>query len=179
MCHLTRQTEARYRSCDKAQVGHDVRGRDHFEHRQLGDRRQSVGVEIECARSGPGAFEFDVLARVFDQLANARAAVHMGDDLEQEVGRGERGQHCRRIGRLVLVTHGASRNPHGPKVEGADQRVRLEYWISFCRVGTCAILRGASPRDDQRSTWNARVSRCGSLSTTQRSGVFKIRPPSQ
>ena len=100
-------------------------GRDHFEHRQFGDRRRAWAWRSSAPGPVTGALELNVLQIIFDQLANAWTAVRMGDDLEQEVGRGERGQHRRRIGRLVLVTHGASRNPHGPIVEGAHQRVDL------------------------------------------------------
>ena len=63
-------------------------------------------------------------------------------------------------------------------------RVRLEYWISFCRVVTSAMLRGKSPRALQRSTWNTSAS--GSRSSVTRvfvtshwNGVFETRPPSQ
>src|SRR5215472_14491227 len=73
----------------QGQIGDDVRGRDHLEYRQLGNRRQGVGVEIERARTRPRAIQFDVLEVVFDNLADARASVHMGNDLEEEVGRGE------------------------------------------------------------------------------------------
>ena len=37
------------------QVGEDVHGRHDLEHRQLGDRRQRVRVQVERAGPGPGA----------------------------------------------------------------------------------------------------------------------------
>ncbi len=37
--------------------------------------------------------------------------------------------------------------------QSVKARVRLEYWISFCRVATSARLRGNSPLALQRSTW--------------------------
>jgi hypothetical protein len=59
---------------------------DHLEHRQFGDRRQGVGVEIERAGSGPGALELDVLQIIFDQLANAWTAARMGMILSRKLG---------------------------------------------------------------------------------------------
>ena len=69
------------------QIGDDVGCGHHLLHRQLGQGRQCVGGQAERRRAGPGTFQVDILQVVLDQLANARRAVDMRDDLEQEVGR--------------------------------------------------------------------------------------------
>lgn len=66
------------------EIGDDVRCGDDLQHRQLGERRQGVRGQRKCSRAGPGAFQVDVLQAVFDQLADARRAVDVRDDLEQE-----------------------------------------------------------------------------------------------
>ena len=73
----------------EGQIGNDVCGRDHLRHRQFGNRCQGVRMEIKRAGTGPGTFEFNVFEMIFDELANARSAVDMRDDLEQEIGRSE------------------------------------------------------------------------------------------
>jgi hypothetical protein len=65
----------------EGQVGDDVDAREDLEDRQLGDRHQRVWAEIERRRSGPGAVDGDVLEVVFDQLADARRAVDMRDEI--------------------------------------------------------------------------------------------------
>ena len=73
------------------QVGDDVRRRDDFEHRQLGDRRQRVRMKLKRAGPGPGALQVDILKVVLDQLADARRAVDMRNDFQEIVRRLERG----------------------------------------------------------------------------------------
>ena len=46
-----------------------------------------MGMQIERARSSPSTFQIDVLKVVFDQLADARATVHMRYDLQKEIWR--------------------------------------------------------------------------------------------
>jgi len=56
-------------------------------------------AERQCARGRPGALEHHVLEIVLDQLAYARAAVDMWDDLQEKVRRRERHlSRSRRIG---------------------------------------------------------------------------------
>src|SRR5215813_11602687 len=71
----------------KRQIGDDVGGREDFEHRQFRDGSERVGMQIERARSGPSTVQIDVLKVVFDQLADARASVHMRYDRQKEVWR--------------------------------------------------------------------------------------------
>src|SRR5215813_7662621 len=82
-------------------------------------------VEGESGRAGPGALYLDVLEIVFHQLADARIAVDVGNDLQQEVRRRERRLDRLQIGTAVLVAHGRRRHPHRPVVEGAHERVDL------------------------------------------------------
>ena len=91
----------------------------------------SMCVEFERARPRPCTVEVDILEMVFNQFANARTAVDMWNDLEQEVGFGKRGEHRRRISGFVLVTHGAGGYPHGPIVEGTHECVGLgaKRWL--------------------------------------------------
>src|SRR6516225_9315560 len=109
----------------KRQVGDDVGGGYDLKHRQFRDGSECVGMQIERARSGPSALQIDVLKVVFDQLADPRAAVDMRYDLQEEIWRLERGLDGGVINRLVLVTHGPGRHPHGPVIQRADQRVDL------------------------------------------------------
>src|SRR5215471_3421267 len=103
----------------KRQVGDDVGGGEDFEHRQFRDGSERVGMQIERARSGPSALQIDVLKAVFDQFADPRAAVDMRYDLQKEIWRLERRFDRGVIGRLVLVTHGPGRHPHGTVIERA------------------------------------------------------------
>src|SRR5215470_11827709 len=72
------------------QVAQNVHGRDNLKHRQFSHRRHRMRVERQRARAGPRTLDRDVLEIILDQLANARAAVDMRDDLQQEIRRGER-----------------------------------------------------------------------------------------
>ena len=74
----------------EGQIGEDVRCGDDLAHRQIGDRRQSMGPQIERRRSGPGAFHGDVFEPVVDKLKNPRAAVDMRNDLQEVVRLSER-----------------------------------------------------------------------------------------
>src|SRR5690348_17801386 len=82
-------------------------------------------IERQRRRSGPGAFQHHVLEAVFDELANARAAIDMRDDLQEEIWRGQTVLHGREIGAAMLVAHGAGRDAHLTVIERADQRVDL------------------------------------------------------
>ena len=68
------------------EVRDDVDTRDDLKYRQLGQRRQRVREQDKLCRSGPGALQVDVLQTVFDELADARRAVDMRYDFEQEIG---------------------------------------------------------------------------------------------
>ena len=70
----------------KGHVRDEVNGRHHFEDGQLRDGRERVRVQRERAGATPHAFQPNVFEVVFDELTNPRAAVHMRDDLEQEMG---------------------------------------------------------------------------------------------
>src|SRR5712692_8089657 len=83
-------------------------------------------VKVERSRPGPCALHVDILAMVAHQLADARSAVDMRDDLEQEIRRGEFSRLSRGVEGAMLVAHGAGRNPNRAVVEGADQRVDLD-----------------------------------------------------
>src|SRR5262245_11365328 len=93
-------------------VAQDVQGRDNLKDRQFGYRRHGMRAERQRARAGPRPLDRDVLEIVLDQLANARAAVDMRDDLQEEVRRGERRLGGRQIDLFVLVAHGRGRHPH-------------------------------------------------------------------
>ena len=67
------------------QIGDEVDGRDDLEHRQVGDRREGVRVKLQRTRPRPGAAHLDVLKPVFDELADARCAIDVRNDLDQEV----------------------------------------------------------------------------------------------
>src|SRR5882724_3812972 len=72
------------------EVAEDVHCRDDLQDRQLRHRCHGVRAERQRARAGPRASDRDVLEIVFDQLANAGAAVDMRNDLQEKIGRRER-----------------------------------------------------------------------------------------
>src|SRR5215469_5444303 len=69
------------------------------------------------------AFKVHVGQFIFDQLANARRAVDMRHDLEQEIRRQQRRHGRITIGWLVLIAHAAGGDPHRAIVEGPNQRI--------------------------------------------------------
>src|SRR5262245_19629691 len=84
-----------------------------------------MGIKRERGRTGPGALHLDILEIVLDELADARAAIDVGNDLEKEVRRRQRSLDGLQIGGAVLVAHGRSHHAHRSVVEGADERVDL------------------------------------------------------
>src|ERR1700704_2476501 len=129
-------------------VAQNVHGRDNLKDRQFGHRRHGMRAERQRARTGPRALDRDVLEMVLDQFANARAAVDMRDDLQEEIRRGERRLGGRQIGLFVLVAHRPGRDPHRPVIQGADQHVDLR-----AQAGTGQLLRKApqlAPARDRR-----------------------------
>src|SRR5262249_47671535 len=80
--------------------GHDV------EHGHLRDRGEGMRRERKRRRARPRALKRDVVEIIFDELADARTAVDVRNDLEQKVRGRERSAHRVEIGGLVLVPHG-------------------------------------------------------------------------
>ncbi len=74
----------------KRQIRKNVDAGDDFEHRQRGNGRKRMMKKLERHRSGPCAFNSDILADVAHQLADARCAIHVRDDLQQKTRGGER-----------------------------------------------------------------------------------------
>src|SRR5215475_10822345 len=62
---------------------------------------------------------------VFDQLAYARCAVDMRNNLEQKVWSRKRSFDLRQIGFAVLVAHRAGRDPKRPIIQCSDKGVDL------------------------------------------------------
>ena len=80
--------------------------------------------QFERCRAGPRTFHVDVNHVVARQLADARGfAVHVRNDLQQEVRALQAAFLFGQIQLAVLVTHGAGCHAHGAVVERADQRV--------------------------------------------------------
>src|SRR5215469_6633471 len=73
----------------------------------------------------PGALDRDIFEVILDQLANACRAVHVGNDLEQEIRCSKRGTDRGKIDGLMLVAHGRGCDPHRAVVERADQLIGL------------------------------------------------------
>src|SRR5437868_1939407 len=86
-------------------VGNIVSGRDHLAYRQPRHIAQRVLEELDGSRAGPGPLHRDVFHVVAHQLANARRAVDMRDDLEHKVRSGERLQQRRRVEFAMLEAH--------------------------------------------------------------------------
>ena len=69
--------------------------------------------------------QIDVLQVILHELADARRAVDMGHDLEEEVRLGERALHAREVDCSVLVAHGRGRDTDGAVVKRSHQGVSL------------------------------------------------------
>src|SRR5262249_34207697 len=82
-------------------------------------------TKIECRGPSPGAFDRDILKGILDELADARRAADMRDDLQEEVRCGERRCHCGQIRSLVFIAHRPGRDAHRSVVERTDERVDL------------------------------------------------------
>ena len=69
------------------QIGHYVSGGYHLENWQVSYGCQRMRRQMERRRPGPRALYRDIFQVVFDQFADARRAVDMRNDLEQEIWR--------------------------------------------------------------------------------------------
>src|SRR5215831_15683351 len=121
------------------QVRENVDCRDDLDDRQLGDRGQRMRGQCQSRGAGPGALQRNVLEMVFHELAHARAAVDVGDDLQQEIRQRERGFDGLQVGLAVLITHRTGRDPKRSVVQCANERIDLGLQL---RVGE---LLGKSP----------------------------------
>jgi len=110
----------------ECEIANEVNRGDDFEHRQLRDRSKRMGRERDRARAGPRPLERHVLEVIFDELADARAAVDVRNDLEQKIRRRERGADRGGVGHLVLVTHGRGDDAHRSIVQRSDHLVDLD-----------------------------------------------------
>src|SRR5215471_11215228 len=129
------QAESRYRSLahvvvhDLAEAERQIRENvdcgDNLEYRQLGDRGQRMRGQRQGCGAGPGALERNVLQIIFHELAHARAAVDVRDDLQQEIRQRERGFDGLQVGLAVLIAHRAGRDPKRSVIERADERIDL------------------------------------------------------
>jgi hypothetical protein len=105
------------------EVGDEMHGGDDLADRQVGDRRQGVRCEFQRRGSGPVALQRDVQKAVAHQLADARPAIDMRDDLQQNAGRRQIGERIRFRHRAVLEAHAGAGHRHRAEVEPAEQRV--------------------------------------------------------
>src|SRR5499427_116405 len=136
------QAESRYRSLahvvvhdlaeTERQVRENVDCRDHRDDRQLGDRSQRMRGQRQSCGAGPGTLQRNVLQMIFHELAHARRAVDVGDDLQQEIRHRERGLDGVQVGLAVLITHRAGRDPKRSVIQCANERVDLGLQL---RVG--------------------------------------------
>src|SRR5215469_16146779 len=108
------------------EIANEMNRGDDLEHRQLGDRGKRMRAERNRARPGPRPLERHVLEVIFDELADARAAVDVRNDLEQKIRRRERGADRGGVGPLVLISHGRGDDADRPIVERAHQLIDLD-----------------------------------------------------
>src|SRR5438874_3392999 len=102
----------------------DVMGRrNHLAHRQPRHIAQRMIEKLDRGRPGPGPLYGDVLHVIPHQLADARRAVDMRDDLDHEVGAGERLQKRRRVELAVLETHCRGDAQHRSIMQGTDDDI--------------------------------------------------------
>src|SRR6185437_8096095 len=88
------------------QVRNDVGRRYNLQDGKLRHRRQRMRNQRQRSRPVPSALHVDIQQRIFHQLANAGAAIDVGDNLEQEVRGREPSFYGVEIRREVLITHG-------------------------------------------------------------------------
>ncbi len=69
----------------KCEVSLDVDRRNDLDHRQVGNRRERMWVQVESRGTASCPFQLNVLQVITDELADARAAIDVGDDLQQKV----------------------------------------------------------------------------------------------
>src|SRR5581483_7536408 len=107
-------------------VGQDVDAAEHFAHGKRRDRGKRMVEQLQRCRSIPGALHGDVLHEVANEFADARAAVDMWNDLQQEVWCGKRIQDRLVRKRSVLVAHRRYRDGDGSIAEDAAQRILFD-----------------------------------------------------
>ncbi len=107
------------------QIGDQVEPGEDFQHGQVRHRRQRMRLELQCGRPCPGTLQVHILQVILDQLADANATVHMGDDLEQVVWGFQRGLYARGIRLFVFIPHCTCHDAHRPVIELAQQRIRF------------------------------------------------------
>src|SRR5262245_64127424 len=89
----------------------------------------------QSCRASPGALQHDVLEMIFHELAHARAAVDVRDDLEQEIWYGERDLDGVQVGLAVLVAHRAGRNVRNPACRRAYRpRSAISGWRASSEI---------------------------------------------
>jgi hypothetical protein len=62
---------------------------------------------------------------VFDELADARRAIDMRNNLEEKIRRRKRSSDLCQVGFTVLVSHRTGRDANRPIIQRSDQRVDL------------------------------------------------------
>ena len=103
-----------------------MNGRDDLPDRQVRNRGQGMRAQIERGGAAPGFLECDILHGVLDDLADPRTSVDMRDDLQQEVRRGERGEHPLFVHREVFEAHRTGCDLDRAVVQRAHQGVAID-----------------------------------------------------
>src|SRR5260370_31955922 len=113
------------------EIGENVGCRLDLQHRQLGDGCQGVRGQRQGCGAGPYSLQNDVLEMIFDELADARGAVDVRNNLQQEIRCLKQSHGMRQVGSAVLKPHCAGRNPKRSVIEGADKRVDFcsQRWV--------------------------------------------------
>ena len=107
------------------QVGENMHGGYDFEHRQVGNRRQRMRIQLERAGPGPRALHVDVLETIVDELADTGRAIDMRNDLQQKFGFSGF-TDLRMVECLVLEAHRSGGDALRAIVERADQCVLVD-----------------------------------------------------
>src|SRR6516225_1927725 len=104
----------------EGEIDDQVRGGDDFPDRKIRNRRERVGMKLERRRSSPRALEDDVREIEANQFADARRAVDMGDDLQQQTRLVERLGDDSSVEFAVLIAHRAGRNADASVIQRAN-----------------------------------------------------------
>src|SRR5271169_4865744 len=102
------------------QIGDIMAGADHFAHRQPRHVAHRMLEQLDRRRAGPGALNRHVLEVIAHQLADARRAIDVRDDLDHERWPGEGLLQRRRVDLAMLVAHGRADAQHRAVMQGAN-----------------------------------------------------------
>jgi hypothetical protein len=119
----------------ESEVGTDVDCGHNLQHGKLSDSGQSVRCQRQSGRPGPGAFQNDVLQIIFDEFADAWAAIATcGMIFSRKFGSSSEALTRAKSAWAMLVSHRGCRNGRNTREPRLCERRRR----STCRAHRAA-----------------------------------------